>query len=70
LQKKKAKLSKANCLKYNLNNIFLGLDNYFSLRIIDKANNQYIKIVKIKGQEIAYSQNIKMNYSTLQKGCF
>ena len=38
----------------NLKNAFLGLDNYFSPRIIGEVNDQYIKVVKIKGQEVPW----------------
>ena len=36
----------------NLKDSFLGLNNYFSPRIIGEVNDQYIKVVKIKGQEV------------------
>ncbi|NOU39628.1 MAG: cupin domain-containing protein [Ferruginibacter sp.] len=38
----------------NLYDAFLGLDNYFSPRIIGEVNDQYIKVVKIKGQEVPW----------------
>lgn len=38
----------------NLEDAFLGLDNYFSPRIIGEVNDQYIKVVKIKGQEVPW----------------
>jgi quercetin dioxygenase-like cupin family protein len=38
----------------NLKDAFLGLDNYFSPRIIGEVNDQYIKVVKIKGQEVPW----------------
>ena len=38
----------------NLKDAFLGLDNYFSQRIIGEVNDQYIKVVKIKGQEVPW----------------
>lgn len=38
----------------NLNDAFFGLDNYFSPRIIGEVNDQYIKIVKIKGQDVPW----------------
>lgn len=38
----------------NLNDAFLGLNNYFSPRIIGEVNDQYIKVVKIKGQEVPW----------------
>ncbi|WKZ58563.1 MAG: cupin domain-containing protein [Cyclobacteriaceae bacterium] len=38
----------------NLKDAFLSLDNYFSPRIIGEVNDQYIKVVKIKGQEVPW----------------
>lgn len=38
----------------NLKDAFLGLGNYFSPRIIGEVNDQYIKVVKIKGQEVPW----------------
>lgn len=38
----------------NLKDTFLSLDNYFSPRIIGEVNDQYIKVVKIKGQEVPW----------------
>ena len=38
----------------NLNDAFLSLDNYFSPKIIGEVNDQYIKVVKIKGQEVPW----------------
>jgi quercetin dioxygenase-like cupin family protein len=38
----------------NLKNAFLGLNNYFSPKIIGEVNDQYIKVVKIKGQEVPW----------------
>lgn len=38
----------------NVNDVFLGLDNYFSPKIIGEVNDQYIKVVKIKGQEVPW----------------
>lgn len=37
-----------------LKNFFIGLDNYFSPKIIGEVNDQYIKVVKIKGQEVPW----------------
>lgn len=37
-----------------LKDAFLGLGNYFSPRIIGEVNDQYIKVVKIKGQEVPW----------------
>jgi quercetin dioxygenase-like cupin family protein len=38
----------------NLKNAFLSLGDYFSPRIIGEVNDQYIKVVKIKGQEVPW----------------
>ena len=38
----------------NLKDAFLGLDHYFSPKIIGEVNDQYIKVVKIKGQEVPW----------------
>jgi hypothetical protein len=38
----------------NLKDTFSGVENYFSPRIIGEVNDQYIKIVKIKGQEVPW----------------
>lgn len=38
----------------NLKDAFLSLDSYFSPRIIGEVNNQFIKVVKIKGQEVPW----------------
>ena len=38
----------------NLNNAFLSLEKYFSPKIIGEVNDQYIKVVKIKGQEVPW----------------
>jgi hypothetical protein len=38
----------------NLKDTFLGVKTYFSPRIIGEVNDQYIKIVKIKGQEVPW----------------
>lgn len=38
----------------NLNDAFLSLSNYFSPKIIGEVNDQYIKVVKIKGQEVPW----------------
>ena len=38
----------------NLKDAFLSLDNYFSPKIIGEVNDQYIKVVKIKGQEVPW----------------
>jgi hypothetical protein len=41
----------------NLKDAFLSLDNYFSPKIIGEVNDQYIKVVKIKGQEVPLIYN-------------
>ena len=38
----------------NLKNAFLSLEKYFSPKIIGEVNDQYIKVVKIKGQEVPW----------------
>ena len=38
----------------NLKDTFLGVENSFLPRIIGEVNDQYIKIVKIKGQEVPW----------------
>jgi quercetin dioxygenase-like cupin family protein len=38
----------------NLKDAFLSLDNYFSPKIIGEVNDQYIKVVKIKGQQVPW----------------
>jgi quercetin dioxygenase-like cupin family protein len=38
----------------NLIDEFLSIDNYFSPRIIGEVNDQYIKVVKIRGQEVPW----------------
>ena len=38
----------------NLKDAFLGLDNYFSPKVIGEVNDQYIKVVKIKGKEVPW----------------
>ena len=38
----------------NLKNAFLGLDNYFSPKIIGEVNDHYIKLAKIKGPEVPW----------------
>ena len=34
----------------NLKDAYIGVEEYFSPRIIGEVNDQYIKIAKIKGQ--------------------
>ncbi len=38
----------------NLKDAFLAVKKYFSPRIIGEVNDQYIKVAKIKGQEIPW----------------
>ncbi len=38
----------------NLRDSLLGLDNYFIPKIIGEENDQYIKIVKIKGNHVPW----------------
>ena len=38
----------------NLKDAYIGVEGYFSPRIIGEVNDQYIKIAKIKGQEIPW----------------
>lgn len=38
----------------NLKDAFVGLDNYFTPKVIGEVNDQYIKVVKIKGQEVPW----------------
>lgn len=38
----------------NLKEKFSNVDQYFSPKIIDEVNDQYIKVAKIKGQEIPW----------------
>ena len=38
----------------NLKDAFLDLEKYFSPKIIGEVNDQYIKVVKIKGQEVPW----------------
>lgn len=38
----------------NLKDAYIGVNEYFSPRIIGEVNDQYIKVVKIKGQEIPW----------------
>lgn len=38
----------------NIHDAFLGVSNYYSPKIIGEVNDQYIKVVKIKGQEVPW----------------
>lgn len=38
----------------NLKDEFLSIDNYFSPKIIGEVNDQYVKVVKIRGQEVPW----------------
>jgi quercetin dioxygenase-like cupin family protein len=41
-------------MRMNLRSACADIKNYFSPRILDEVNNQYVKVVKIKGQEIPW----------------
>ncbi|MBI3220877.1 MAG: cupin domain-containing protein [Bacteroidetes bacterium] len=41
----------------NLKESFLQVEKYFWPRIIGEVNDQYIKVVKIKGQEVPWHQH-------------
>ena len=43
----------------NLKDSFLGLNNYFSPRIIGEVNDQYIKVVKVKGDQVPWHNHRK-----------
>lgn len=43
----------------NFKNAFISLDNYFSPKIIGEVNDEYIKVVKIKGQEVPWHNHKK-----------
>lgn len=45
----------------NLNDAFLSLVDYFSSKNIDEANVQYIKVEKIKEQEMSWHNNVANN---------
>ncbi len=38
----------------NVNDAFLSMVDYYSPKIIGEVNDQYIKVVKIKGQEVPW----------------
>lgn len=38
----------------NVSDAFLVLNNYFSPKIVGEVNDHYIKVVKIKGQEVPW----------------
>lgn len=38
----------------NLKDAYIGVNEYFSPKIIGEVNDQYIKVVKIKGQEVPW----------------
>jgi mannose-6-phosphate isomerase-like protein (cupin superfamily) len=40
--------------KQNLLKLFMEVDSYFSPRIVGEVNEVYIKIVKVKGQEVPW----------------
>ena len=41
-------------MRMNLRSACADIKNYFSPRILDEVNNLYVKVVKIKGQEIPW----------------
>ena len=41
----------------NLKDAFLSLEKYYSPKIIGEVNDQYIKVVKIKGQEVPWQDH-------------
>ena len=40
--------------KCNLQSLFFGLDKYFSPKIIGEVNDVFVKITKVKGQDIPW----------------
>lgn len=40
--------------KVNLENLFSTIENYFSPKIIGEVNNEFVKIAKIKGEDIPW----------------
>ena len=40
--------------KVNLENSFSTIENYFSPKIIGQVNNEFVKIAKIKGEDIPW----------------
>jgi mannose-6-phosphate isomerase-like protein (cupin superfamily) len=40
--------------KVNLENSFSTIENYFSPKIIGEVNNEFVKIAKIKGEDIPW----------------
>ena len=47
-------LTKTKIKSMNLKEKFSNIDQYFSPKIIDEVNDQYIKVAKIKGQELPW----------------
>ena len=41
----------------NLKDAYIGVEEYFSPRIIGEVNDQYIKVAKIKGQEVPWHRH-------------
>jgi len=59
---------KANIKSMNLKDKFSNVDHYFSPKIIDEVNDQYIKVAKIKGQEYrGIITKMKTNYFILSR---
>ena len=40
--------------KQNVQNLFSSVKNYFSPKIIGEVNDVYVKIVKVKGQDVPW----------------
>jgi len=40
--------------KQNLLDLFTGVNRYFSPKIVGEVNDVYIKIVKVKGQDVPW----------------
>lgn len=43
----------------NLKDVFLSVDKYYSPKIIGEVNEQYIKVVKIKGDQVPWHNHRK-----------
>jgi mannose-6-phosphate isomerase-like protein (cupin superfamily) len=43
----------------NLRDACLSIDNYFSLKVIGEVNDQYIKVVKVKGDQVPWHNHRK-----------
>ena len=40
--------------KQNLSNLFVGITEYFSPKIIAEVNDVYVKLAKVKGQDVPW----------------